>query len=187
MGGNILDINLELEENIRIIVNNEIPLEDFNKFAVNFYLLTKGIMVSLNKFLNIRGIRNPKILQIKNAGELIYLSQDSIRVRELLKSYGYDDIPSLNPQLAYYVIKKNKFTMEQNWENILQVLNEEQLPSRFMSTRKIILTEDQKNQVKQEVKNTLSLKEHEINWIVDTVRRLKSKDKELFEKFKASL
>lgn len=182
-----MDINRELEDNIKLIVNNEIPETGFNQFAVNFYLLTKGIMISLNKFLNIRGIRNPKILQIKNAGELIYLSQDSIRIRELLKSYGYGDIPELSPQIAYYVIKKNKFTIEQNWENILQVLKEKQFPSRFMSVKKIILTEEQKSMVKKEAKEKLALKDHEINWMIETIRRLKKDDYDLFEKFKAML
>ncbi len=180
-----MDINRELEENIKLIIENEIPEIGFNQFAVNFYLLTKGIMISLNKFLNIRGIRNPKILQIKNAGELVYLSQDSIRIRELLKSYGYDDIPELSPQISYYVIKRNKFTIEQNWENIVQVLKEDQYPSRFMSVKKIILSEEQKSAVKRETKNRLALKEHEINWIVETIKKLKKEDIELFEKFKA--
>ncbi len=180
-----MDINRELEENIKLIVENDIPEIGFNQFAVNFYLLTKGIMISLNKFLNIRGIRNPKILQIKNAGELVYLSQDSIRIRELLKSYGYDDIPELSPQIAYYVIKRNKFTIEQNWENIVQVLKEDQYPSRFMSVKKIILSEEQKAAVKKETKEKLALKEHEINWMVETIKKLKKEDIELFEKFKA--
>ncbi len=180
-----MDINRELEENIKLIVENDIPEIGFNQFAVNFYLLTKGIMISLNKFLNIRGIRNPKILQIKNAGELVYLSQDSIRIRELLKSYGYDDIPELSPQIAYYVIKRNKFTIEQNWENIVQVLKEDQYPSRFMSVKKIILSEEQKASVKKETKEKLALKEHEINWMVETIKKLKKEDIELFEKFKA--
>ncbi len=180
-----MDINRELEENIKLIIENEIPEIGFNQFVVNFYLLTKGIMISLNKFLNIRGIRNPKILQIKNAGELIYLSQDSIRIRELLKSYGYDDVPELSPQIAYYVIKRNKFTIEQNWENIIQVLKEDQYPSRFMSVKKIILSEEQKTVVKRETKEKLALKEHEINWLVEIMKKLKKEDIELFEKFKA--
>lgn len=101
-----MDINFELEERIRLIINNQIPKDEFNKFAIDFYLLTKGIMISLNKFLNMRGFRNPKILQVKNIGELLYLSQDSTRIRDLLKSYGYEDIPQLTPQIAYYVVKK---------------------------------------------------------------------------------
>lgn len=182
-----MDINFELEERIRLIINNQIPKDEFNKFAIDFYLLTKGIMISLNKFLNMRGFRNPKILQVKNIGELLYLSQDSTRIRDLLKSYGYEDIPQLTPQIAYYVVKKNKFTIEQNWENIMEILIDEQLPSRFMSIKKIILTEEQKIQVKNHSKDTLGLKEHEINWIVETLRRLKYKDGDLFEKFKAML
>jgi hypothetical protein len=31
------------------------------------------------------------------------------------------------------------------------------------------------------------LKEHEINWILENIKRLKKEDKELFEKFKAIL
>jgi len=88
-----MDINYQLEEKIRIIVDNRVPDKNFNDFAVEFYLLTKKIMISLNKFLNIRGIRNPKILQIKNAGELIYISRDSYRIREFLKSHDYNEIP----------------------------------------------------------------------------------------------
>jgi Trp operon repressor len=38
--------------------------------------------------------------------------------------------------------------MEQNWENIIEVLKEEQYPSRFMNMKKIILTEEQKVLVK---------------------------------------
>ena len=90
-----MDINFQLEEKIRIIIENKISGDNFNDFAVEFYLLTKKIMISLNKFLNIREVRNPKILQVKNAGELLYISRDSIRIRELLKAYGYEDIPLL--------------------------------------------------------------------------------------------
>jgi len=180
-----MDINFQLEEQIKSIINNRVPSEEFNNFAIDFYLLTKKIMISLNKFLNIREIRNPKILQIKNVGELLYLSRDNIRIRELLKSHNYDELPNLTPQIAYYVVKKNKFTIEQNWENILQVLKEEQFPSRFMSTKKIILSEEQKHLVKREVKEKCHLKDHEINWIIETIRRLKNEDRELFEKFKA--
>ena len=180
-----MDINFQLEEQIKSIINNRVPSDEFNNFAIEFYLLTKKIMISLNKFLNIREIRNPKILQIKNVGELLYLSRDNIRIRELLKSHNYDELPNLTPQIAYYVVKKNKFTIEQNWENILQVLKEEQFPSRFMSTKKIILSEEQKHLVKREVKEKCHLKDHEINWIIETIRRLKNEDRELFEKFKA--
>lgn len=180
-----MDINYQLEEKIRIIVDNRVPDKIFNDFAVEFYLLTKKIMISLNKFLNIRGIRNPKILQIKNAGELIYISRDSYRIREFLKSHDYDEIPELNPQIAYYVIKRNKFTIEQNWENIIEVLKDYQYPSRFMNMKKIILTEEQKLLVKKEVKERFALKDFEINSIVDLLKRLKAEDRELFEKFKA--
>ena len=180
-----MDINFQLEEKIRIIIENKISGDNFNDFAVEFYLLTKKIMISLNKFLNIREVRNPKILQVKNAGELLYISRDSIRIRELLKAYGYNDIPLLSPQIAYYVIKRNKYTMEQNWENIIEVLKEEQYPSRFMNMKKIILTEEQKVLVKREVQNKFHLREYEINHIVELLRRLKIEDKDLFEKFKA--
>ena len=47
-----MDINYQLEEKIRIIVDNRVPDKSFNDFAVEFYLLTKKIMISLNKFLN---------------------------------------------------------------------------------------------------------------------------------------
>lgn len=180
-----MDINYQLEEKIKMIIDNRVPEKNFNDFAVEFYLLTKKIMISLNKFLNIREIRNPKILQIKNAGELIYLSRDSFRIREFLKAYGYDDIPELNPQIAYYVLKRNKFTLEQNWENIVEVLKDYQYPSRFMNMKKIILTEEQKLLVKKEVKDRFALKDFEINNIVELLKRLKTEDRDLFEKFKA--
>ena len=180
-----MDINFQLEEKIRIIIENKVSAEAFNEFAIEFYLLTKKIMISLNKFLNIREIRNPKILQVKNAGELLYISRDSIRIRDLLKSYGYEEIPPLSPQIAYYVIKRNKYTLEQNWQNIIEVLKEEQYPSRFMNTKKIILTEEQKTLVKKEVQNKFHLKEYEINHMVETLKKLKKEDKDLFEKFKA--
>lgn len=180
-----MDINFQLEEKIRIIIENKVSAEAFNEFAIEFYLLTKKIMISLNKFLNIREIRNPKILQVKNAGELLYISRDSIRIRDLLKSYGYEEIPLLSPQIAYYVIKRNKYTLEQNWENIIEVLKEEQYPSRFMNTKKIILTEEQKTLVKKEVQNKFHLKEYEINHMVEMLKKLKKEDKDLFEKFKA--
>lgn len=180
-----MDTNFQLEEKIRIIIDNKIPNDRFNDFAIEFYLLTKKIMISLNKFLNIREIRNPKILQVKNAGELLYLSRDSIRIRELLKVFGYEEIPMLTPQIAYYVIKKNKYTLEQNWENILEVLKEEQYPSRFMNMKKIILTEEQKALVKKEVKERFHLKDYEINNIVELLKKLKKEDRDLFEKFKA--
>ena len=48
-----MDINFQLEEKIRIIIENKISGDNFNDFAVEFYLLTKKIMISLNKFLNI--------------------------------------------------------------------------------------------------------------------------------------
>lgn len=180
-----MDINFQLEEQIKLIIDNKIPEKHFNDFAVNFYLLTKKIMISLNKFLNIREIRNPKILQVKNAGELIYLSRDSYRIREFLKSYDYDEIPELTPQIAYYVIKRNKFTLEQNWENILEVLKDYQYPSRFMNMKKIILTEEQKILVKKSVKEKFALKDFEINNIVELLKKLKAEDRDLFEKFKA--
>jgi hypothetical protein len=75
--------------------------------------------------------------------------------------------------------------MEQNWENIIEVLKEEQYPSRFMNMKKIILTEEQKVLVKREVQNKFHLREYEINHIVELLRRLKVEDKDLFEKFKA--
>jgi len=180
-----MDINYQLEEKIKMIIDNRVPEQKFNDFAVEFYLLTKKIMISLNKFLNIREIRNPKILQIKNAGELVYLSRDSYRIREFLKAYGYDEIPELTPQISYYVIKRNKFTLEQNWENIVEVLKDYQYPSRFMNMKKIILTEEQKLLVKKEVKERFALKDFEINNIVELLKRLKTEDRELFEKFKA--
>lgn len=180
-----MDINYQLEEKIKLIIDNKIPQENFNDFSIEFYLLTKKIMISLNKFLNIREIRNPKILQVKNAGELLYLSRDSIRIRELLKFYGYEEIPLLSPQIAFYIIKKNKYTIEQNWENIVEVLKENQYPSRFMNVKKIILTEEQKVLVKNEVKNKFHLKEFEINSIIELLKRLKREDRGLFEKFKS--
>jgi len=180
-----LDINYELEKNIKLIMENEIPEDNFNKFAVDFYLLTKSIMISLNKFLNLRGIRNPKILQIKNAGELIYLSRDSIKIRDFLRANSYEEVPEITPQIAYYVIKKNKYSMEQNWENILQVLREGSQPSRFMANKRIILNEEQKKQVRDTAKDILLLKEHEIDWIIEKLKILKREDKDIFEKFKA--
>lgn len=180
-----MDINFQLEEKIRIIIDNKAPEDNFNDFAVEFYLLTKKIMISLNKFLNIREIRNPKILQIKNAGELLYLSRDNTRIRQLLKFHGYKEIPLISPKIAYYVIKKNKYTIEQNWENIIEVLKEEQYPSRFMNSKKIILTEEQKAIVKKEVQDKYHLRDFEINHIVELLKRLKTEDKDLFEKFKA--
>lgn len=180
-----MGVNFQLEEKIRIIIDNKAPEDNFNDFAVEFYLLTKKIMISLNKFLNIREIRNPKILQIKNAGELLYLSRDNTRIRQLLKFHGYEEIPLISPKIAYYVIKKNKYTIEQNWENIIEVLKEEQYPSRFMNSKKIILTEEQKVIVKKEVQDKYHLRDFEINHIVELLKRLKIEDKDLFEKFKA--
>ena len=46
-----MDINFQLEEKIRIIIENKVSAEAFNEFAIEFYLLTKKIMISLNKFL----------------------------------------------------------------------------------------------------------------------------------------
>lgn len=63
-----MDINFKLEEQIRIIVENKVPVDEFNEFSINFYLLTKKIMISLNKFLNIRNIRNPKFFKLKILG-----------------------------------------------------------------------------------------------------------------------
>ena len=60
-----MDINYQLEEKIRIIVDNRVPDKIFNDFAVEFYLLTKKIMISLNKFLNIRGIGIQKYFKLK--------------------------------------------------------------------------------------------------------------------------
>jgi hypothetical protein len=180
-----MDINFKLEEQIRIIVENKVPVDEFNEFSINFYLLTKKIMISLNKFLNIRNIRNPKILQIKNIGELLYLSRDNTKIINLLKSLGYDEIPQLSPQIAYYVVKRNKYTYEQNWENIIEVLKNNQYPSRFMNIKKIILTDEQKFIVKKEVQEKYHLRDHEINHIVEVLKRLKEEDRELFEKFKA--
>ena len=54
-----------------------------------------------------------------------------------------------------------------------------------MNMKKIILTEEQKLLVKKEVKERFALKDFEINSIVDLLKRLKSEDRELFEKFKA--
>ena len=45
--------------------------------------------------------------------------------------------------------------------------------------------EEQKLLVKKEVKERFALKDFEINSIVDLLKRLKSEDRELFEKFKA--
>lgn len=91
----------------------------------------------------------------------------------------------ISPKIAYYVIKKNKYTIEQNWENIIEVLKEEQYPSRFMNSKKIILTEEQKVIVKKEVQDKYHLRDFEINHIVELLKRLKIEDKDLFEKFKA--
>ena len=181
------DINTRLEEYIKIILENKIPEEDFNHFAVEFYLLTGKILISLNKFLLLRNLRSPKVLQIKNAGELIYLSSDNMRIRDFLRENSYENIPQLTPQIAYYVIKKNKFTLEENWRNILRVLRDKENPSKVVSENRYNFSDEQKQVIKNEVKDRLNLQEHEINWILDTIRKVKSRDRELFEKFKAIL
>jgi hypothetical protein len=181
------DINSRLEEYIGIILENKIPENDFNQFAVEFYILTSQLLISLNKFLTIRKLRSPKVLQVKNAGELLYLSKDNIRIMDFLKENSYESIPQLTPQIAYYVIKKNKFTLEENWKNILRVLRDKENPSKVVSENKYKFTEEQKYIIKNEVKDRLNLEEHEINWILETIRKVKSRDRELFEKFKAIL
>lgn len=178
------DINFELEKQIDIIINNAIPLTHFNDFSINFYLLTNKLLISLNKFLKLRKIQNPKILQIKNVGQLLYESKDSIRINELLNSHGYLEIPLLTPQIAYYVVKKNKFTREENWENIIKVLKYGVNPSKILSEKILFLTEEQKLMIKSEVKTTLNLEEHQINWIIEMMKSLKIKDNELYNKFK---
>lgn len=54
-----------------------------------------------------------------------------------------------------------------------------------MNIKKIILTDEQKFIVKKEVQEKYHLRDHEINHIVDLLKRLKEEDRELFEKFKA--
>ena len=44
-----MDINFQLEEKIRIIIENKISGDNFNDFAVEFYLLTKKIMIYWTK------------------------------------------------------------------------------------------------------------------------------------------
>jgi hypothetical protein len=181
------DINQELEDEIKVIVNNEISAEKFNEFSINFYLLTNKLLVSLNKFLKLRSIQNPKILQIKNIGQLLYESKDSIKISDLLKSHGYNAMPQLTPQLAYYVVKKNKFTREENWENIIKVIKYKLNPSKVLSEKNLFLSEDQKLMIKNEVKERLNLQEHEISWIINIMNNLKEIDSDLHERFKTSI
>ena len=75
-------------------------------------------------------------------------------------------------------IQKNK-SLEKN-KNTKNVDNN-------TSTSNIILNEEQKGMVKKEVKEVLMLKDHEINWILDNIKKLKDEDRDLFEKFKAIL
>lgn len=178
------DINYELEKQIKMIINNEIPEMGFNEFSIKFYLLTNKLLISLNKFLKLRKIQNPKILQIKNIGQLLYESKDSMRIHELLRSHGYSDIPLLTPQIAYYVVKKNKFTREENWENIMKVIKYGVNPSKILSDKNLFLTEEQKLMIKSEVRESLKLEDHQINWMVDIMKILKTKDNELYNRFK---
>ena len=181
------DINLDLENQIKIIINNEIPSSKFNDFSINFYLLTNKLLISLNKFLKLRKIQNPKILQIKNVGQLLYESKDSMRTHELLKSHGYDAVPELTPQIAYYVVKKNKFTRDENWENIIKVLKEGINPSKLLSEKNLFLTEEQKLTIKNEVKERLNVEEYRLNWMIEIMEDLKNKDKDLHNRFKSLL
>lgn len=178
------DINYELEKQINIIINNEIPLMNFNDFSINFYLLTNKLLISLNKFLKLRQIQNPKILQIKNIGQLLYESKDSMKIHDLLKSHGYNEIPLLTPQIAYYVVKKNKFTREENWENIIKVIKYGVNPSKILSEKILFLTEEQKLMIKNEVKESLNLEDYQIGWIIEMMQNLKNKDNELYNRFK---
>lgn len=180
------DINYEIEKRIDIIIKNEINLEKFNEFSVDFYLLTNKLLISLNKFLKIREIRNPKILQIKNIGQLIYESRDSENIKKLLKSNGINNIPQLSPQIAYYVVKKNKFTREDNWKNIIKVLKYGVNPSKVLTDNIEILTEEQKNMLKNDIMELLKLEKHEIEWVVNKIEELKSKDIGLYNKFKSA-
>lgn len=179
------DVNYELEKQINIIINNEIPSMDFNEFSINFYILTNKLLISLNKFLKLRKIQNPKILQIKNIGQLLYESKDSIKINELLKSHGYYEVPLLTPQIAYYVVKKNKFTREENWENIIKVIKYGVNPSKILSDKMLFLTEEQKLMIKNEVKETLNLNGNQINEIIDLMRLLKERNNELYDRFKS--
>ena len=65
--------------------------------------------------------------------------------------------PELNPQIAYYVIKRNKFTIEQKLENIIEVLKDYQYPSRFMNMKKLSLQRAETS-CKKEVKERFALK-----------------------------
>jgi hypothetical protein len=132
-------------------------------------------------------MKSPKVLQIKNAGELLYISKENIKIRDILKENAYEEVPQLTPQIAYYVIKKNKFTLEENWKNILRVLKDKENPSRVVSENRYNFSEEQKLIIKNEVRDRLNLQEHEINWILETVGKIKTRDRELFEKFKAIL
>ena len=178
------DVNYELEKQINMIIKNEIPTMDFNDFSINFYLLTNKLLISLNKFLKLRKIQNPKILQIKNIGQLLYESKDSMKIHELLKSHGYNEIPLLTPQIAYYVVKKNKFTREENWDNIIKVIKYGVNPSKLLSEKNLLLTEEQKLMIKSEVRESLNIEDHQINWMVDIMKILKTKDSELYSRFK---
>ena len=66
-------------------------------------------------------------------------------------------------------------------------MRDKENPSKVVSENKYKFTEEQKYIIKNEVKDRLNLEEHEINWILETIRKVKSRDRELFEKFKAIL
>ena len=178
------NINIILENKINIILENKIDTNNFNIFAVEFYLLTNKILISLNKFLKLRNIKNIKILQIKNIGQLIYESKNDSKINELLLKNGYSSIPELTPQIAYYVIKKNKKTKEENWLNIIEVLKNNIKPTKLISNKNIFFSEEQKSSIKNQVQIMLELQEYEIDWIIETIRKINNIDKELFESFK---
>ena len=80
-----------------------------------------------------------------------------------------------------YTVNKSLKGLQTDYIDLLLIHR----PDIFMNTKKIILTEEQKTLVKKEVQNKFHLKEYEINHMVETLKKLKKEDKDLFEKFKA--
>jgi len=175
------EITENLVEKSKVILEQPESIQNFNQFCINYYNLTKHLLSSFNAFLNANDINNTKLTQIKNIGNFLETSKDSIKVHKFLEDKGYEQIPELKPKIAYYTYKKNKYTLLENWENIIRVLEGEK-PATFVLEENN-LTEKQKSQVIKKASNILKLERREVEFIKNSLQKLKDNDKKLFELF----
>ncbi|MBZ4683344.1 MAG: hypothetical protein PWP46_470 [Fusobacteriaceae bacterium] len=134
----------KIENMINYISTSETPKnQDFNEFAVEFYLETRDI--PLSKFLKVRNYssKTPKIMNTKKAGELILETKNNPKIMSFLNDNGYSDIPKLNYSA---IMLLRKIDPEKNWKKVIKYLKGKGTIDEInRKNKKTLLPEDREN------------------------------------------